>query len=95
MTASVIERTTRAVIIHPKAANSMMSAQVEADSVPSFWVMTAIIGALAALTRFLDLSPTLREDLRHRSWRRARADFDARVTARRYRELYEELTTAS
>ncbi|RLY92442.1 glycosyltransferase [Kocuria tytonicola] len=49
----------------------------------------------AALTRFLDLTPTLREGLRHRSWERARADFDARVTARRYRELYEELTTAS
>ena len=49
----------------------------------------------AALNGFLELAPAQRERLRRLSWQRARDEFDIRGTARRYRELYVELTAGS
>ena len=47
------------------------------------------------MCRLLELGPGQRHELRRRSWELARDEFDIRGAARRYRELYEELTAES
>lgn len=48
-----------------------------------------------AMTHFVDLPAAERGEWRRRSWELGRTEFDSRGTARRYRELYEELTDGS
>ena len=48
-----------------------------------------------AMNRFVDLPAAERGEWRRRSWELGRTEFDSRGTARRYRELYEELTDGS